>query len=224
MKVKRPSPAMVVAVVALVMSTTGGAIAAVNYARNSDAVDGYSAVKAASSNKKAAGKLVATYPGGSQRGKIPYRFLSGAASKSSLAGLAANVARGKNTAQVIPVADNQVTAAQTLIDLELGNFQVSCYDEAEQVGRENAGTRLTITNHSGGPMNVARRIGGGEAVIVTLENNVVDTFDVGAQNTFDIQLQGATTKTVLLEGTARQGGQGTADSACAVWATAVIME
>ena len=46
MKLKRPSPAMTVAVVALVMSMTGGAIAAVNFAENAGAVDGYSAVKA----------------------------------------------------------------------------------------------------------------------------------------------------------------------------------
>ena len=35
MKLRRPSPAMVVALIALVMSMTGGAIAAVNYAKNS---------------------------------------------------------------------------------------------------------------------------------------------------------------------------------------------
>ena len=62
MKLKRPSPAMVVAVVALVMSMTGGAIAAVNFAQNAGSVDGYSAVKASKAGKaKAAGKLVATY-------------------------------------------------------------------------------------------------------------------------------------------------------------------
>ncbi len=62
MKLKRPSPAMTVAVVALVMSMTGGAIAAVNFAENSGSVDGYSAVKASKAGKaKAAGKLVATY-------------------------------------------------------------------------------------------------------------------------------------------------------------------
>ena len=37
MRVTRPSPSMAVALVALVMSMTGGAIAAVNYARNAGA-------------------------------------------------------------------------------------------------------------------------------------------------------------------------------------------
>src|SRR5215208_4627351 len=66
MKPKRPSPAMIVALVALVMSMTGGAIAAVNFAQNAGSVDGYSAVKAKKAGKaKAAGKLVATYKDGS---------------------------------------------------------------------------------------------------------------------------------------------------------------
>jgi hypothetical protein len=224
MKLKRPSPAMVVSVVALVMSMTGGALAAVNYARNAGAVDGKSAVKASASNGKAAGKLVATTRSGADRGKIPFKFLAGAASAASVSSLADMAARARNTARVIEVSDNQVTVAETLIDLELGNFQVSCYDEAQAAGKENAATRITITNHSGFPMNIARRVGVGDAQITTLPNNVVDTFDVGAQNTFHVQLQGAVNKTVTLDGTARQAGQGTPESACGVWATAIIVQ
>jgi hypothetical protein len=224
MKVKRPSPAMVVALIALVMSTTGGAIAAVNYAKNSNKVDGYDAVAAKSSNNKAAGNLVATYPGGALKGKLPFRALSGAASQGDLDRLSEIVARGRNGVRLIPVADNSVTTAETAIDLELGNFQVSCFDQAEKAGTENAATRVTITNHSGVPMNLSRRVGVAGPVIVTLENGTNDTFDVGQQNTFEVQLQGTGNKTVLVEGTARQVGQGTADSSCAVWATAIIVE
>ena len=83
MKLKRPSPAMMVAVIALVMSMTGGAIAAVNFAQNAGAVDGYSAVKASKAGKaKAAGKLVATYKSGDNRGKLPLRIVAGAASEN----------------------------------------------------------------------------------------------------------------------------------------------
>lgn len=224
MKVKRPSPAMVVALVALVMSTTGGAIAAVNYAQNSSKVDGYDAVKAKSSNRKAAGNLVATYPGGKLKGKLPFRFLSGAASAGSLERLSGTVARGRNGVRLIPVPDNSATTAATAVDLELGNLQVSCFDEADQAGRENAAARITITNHSGVPMNLSRRVGVAAAEIVTLENGTNDTFDVGQQNTFEVQLQGTGNKTVVVDGTARQVGQGTADSSCALWATAVIVE
>ena len=224
MKVKRPSPAMIVAVTALVMSMTGGAIAAVNFAQNSGAVDGHSAVRAKTSNSKAAGKLVATYASGALKGKLPFRFLGGAASQGSVKRLAAMVARGSNGARLIPVPDNTATAADTVIDLELGSLQVSCFDQANQAGTENAATRITITNHSGVGMNVARRVGVGQVEITTLENGTVDTFDVPQQNTFEVQLQGTGNKTVLVEGTARQVGQGTADSSCATWATALLVE
>ena len=224
MKVKRPSPAMVVALIALVMSMTGGAIAAVNYAQNSGKVDGYDAVAAKSSSNKAAGNLVATYPGGALKGKLPFRFLSGAASKGDLDRLSDIVARARNGARLIPVPDNGVTAADTAINLELGNFQVSCFDQADQPARENAATRITITNHSGSPMNLSRRVGVAAPEIVTLENGTADVFDVGQQNTFEVQLHGTGDKTVLVEGTARQIGQGTNESSCAVWATAIFVE
>lgn len=224
MKVKRPSPAMVVALIALVMSMTGGAIAAVNFAQNAGAVDGHSAVRAKTSNDRAAGKLVATYASGALKGKLPFRFLGGAASQGSVKRLTDAVARARNGARAIAVPDNSATTNETVIDLELGDFQVSCFDEAAQAGRENAATRITITNGSGFPINLVRRTGVAAAEILTLENGTSHTFDVGAQNTFEAQLQGTGNRTVLVEGTARQSGQGTADSACGVWATALVVD
>jgi hypothetical protein len=224
MKLKRPSPAMVVALIALVMSMTGGAIAAVNFAQNAGAVDGHSAVRAKASNNRAAGKLVATYASGALKGKLPFRFLGGAASQRSVRRLAGVVARSSNGARLIPVPDNTATAVDTMIDLELGSLQVSCFDQANQAGTENAATRITITNGSGVGMNVARRIGVGQVEITTLENGTVDAFDVGQQNTFEVQLQGTGNRTVLVEGTARQIGEGTADSSCATWATALVVD
>jgi hypothetical protein len=215
---------MTVAVIALVMSMTGGAIAAVNFAQNAGKVDGKDAVKAGAGEKKRAGNLVATYKSGKKRGKLPLRVVAGAASENSVERLSDLVARGRNGAELIAVADNAVTAAQTLINLELGNLQVSCADQQNQAGTENATTRIGITNHSGGAVNIARRLGGGEPVITTLADGIVENFSVGQQNTFSVQLQGAGNKTVLVEGTARQIGQGTADSACAVWATAIFVE
>lgn len=224
MKIRRPSPAMTVAVVALVMSMTGGAIAAVNYAQNAGKVDGYDAVKASKGEKKRAGNLVATYRRGDNRGKLPLGLIAGAASKGAVDRLSEIVARGRNGAELIAVADNVVTASQVLINLELGNLQVSCADQQNQAGTENATTRLGITNHSGAAMNISRRLGGGEPVITTIGSGIVENFAVGQENTFSVQLQGTGNKTVLIEGTARQVGQGTADSACAVWATAIFVE
>ena len=225
MKLKRPSPAMIVALIALVLSMTGGAIAAVNFAKNAGKVDGYDAVRAKSSNSKAAGNLVATYAAGRLKGKLPFRFLSGAASTGSVSAVADAMARGKNAARLIAVVDNSATTAETVIDTELGAFQVSCFDQANQAGQEDAATRITLTNASGAAINLSRRVGVGDAAIVTLENGTADTFAVGAQNTFEIQLlEGGGNKTVLIEGTARQINQNTADSACAVWATALFVD
>jgi hypothetical protein len=224
MKLKRPSPAMVVAVSALVMSMTGGAIAAVNFAQNAGSVDGYSAVKAKKAGKaKAAGKLVATYKSGDNRGKLPLRAIAGAASENSVDNLSDAVARGRNGARLIAVADNQTTAADTMIDLDLGALQVSCADQNNSAGTENATTRVTVTNTSGAAMNLSRSVGNGAPEIVTLETGTASTFSVPQENTFSIQLQG-TDKTVLVEGTARQLGQGTNDSSCAVFATAILVD
>ena len=224
MKLRRPSPAMVVALIALVMSMTGGAIAAVNYAKNSGKVDGYDAVKASSGTNKRAGNLVATYPGGSLKGKLPFRLLSGAASTGSVSALRDAMARGGNNAELIPVPDNTATAATTLLDLELADLQVSCFDQADQPTRENAATRLTIVNKSGAGINVSRRVGVTAPEIKTVDNGATDAFDVGQQNTFTVQLHAGDAKTVLVEGTARQVGQGTNESHCAVWATSVIVD
>jgi hypothetical protein len=226
MKLKRPSPAMTVAVIALVMSMTGGAIAAVNFAQNAGSVDGFSAVKASKAGKKkAAGKLVATYGKGSDnRGHLPLRIVAGAASENDLQDLADETAVGRNGARTIAVADNQTTAADTMIDLGLGALQVSCADSQASAGTENASTRISVTNSSGAPVNLSRTLGNSAPTITTIENGIVHTFAVGQRNTFMIQLQGTENRTVLVEGTAQQSGQGTADSSCIVWATAFLVD
>lgn len=226
MKLKRPSPAMAVAVIALVMSMTGGAIAAVNFAKNAGSVDGFSAVKASKAGKKkAAGKLVATYGKGSDnRGQLPLRIVAGAASENDLQDLADETAVGRNGARTIAVADNQTTAGDTMIDLGLGDLQVSCTDQQPNPGTENASTRISITNRSGSPVNLSRTLGDGPPTITTIENGIVHTFTVGQRNTFMVQLQGTDNRTVLVQGTAQQAGQGTADSSCIVWATAFLVD
>ena len=225
MKLRRPSPAMTVAVIALVMSMTGGAIAAVNFAKNAGAVDGKSAVKASKAGKKgAAGKLVATYKGGDNRGHLPLRLIAGAASENDLQDLADETAVARNGARTIDVADNQTTAGATMIDLGLGDLQVSCTDQQADPGTENASTRISITNRSGLPMNLSRTLGNGAPTITTVDSGIVHTFAVGQRNTFMVQLQGTENRTVLVEGTAQQAGQGTADSSCIVWATAFLVD
>lgn len=225
MKLKRPSPAMTVAVIALVMSMTGGAIAAVNFAKNAGAVDGYSAVKASKAGKEASeGRLVATYGHGKNSGHLPLRLVAGAASEDSVDALADAAAGGRNGVRQISVSDNATTAAETMIDVGLGSVQVSCTDQQDNAGTENAATRVSITNGSGSPINLSRQLGNAAPTIRTLDSGIVDTFTVGQQNTFTVQLQGSGNRTVVVDGTALQVGQGTADSSCVVWATAFLVD
>jgi hypothetical protein len=71
-----PSPAMVVALVALFVALTGSAAAVtVSYALNSDKVDGKHAVGAGATRTKAAGKLVATKRTGAQKGQFAKKFI-----------------------------------------------------------------------------------------------------------------------------------------------------
>src|SRR3954465_14088841 len=97
---RRPSPSLVVSIIALVFATAGTSIAAINFAKNAGAVDGKSAVGAASSSKRAAGKLVATANKGPLKGRIPARFLE-------IPGVTGFVTGSKQTfAQGIEVIDN----------------------------------------------------------------------------------------------------------------------
>ncbi len=75
MKLKLPSPAMVVALIALAVAMSGTAVAAVTFAKNAGAVDGKSAVADGAALKTAAGRLVATQRTGSGKGKIAQRYL-----------------------------------------------------------------------------------------------------------------------------------------------------
>jgi hypothetical protein len=71
-----PSPAMVVALVALFVALTGSAAAVtVSYALNSDKVDGKHAVGAGATLNRAAGKLVATRSTGANKGKFASKFI-----------------------------------------------------------------------------------------------------------------------------------------------------
>src|SRR5215216_7050409 len=70
---------MVVASIALFVSLGGTSVAAVSFARNAGKVDGYDAVRASSSTKKAAGKLVAANKSGPDKGRIPGKHLAGVA-------------------------------------------------------------------------------------------------------------------------------------------------
>src|SRR3954451_14350546 len=115
---RRPSPSLVVSIIALVFAAAGTSIAAVNFAKNAGAVDGKSAVGAASSTARGAGKLVTTYGGGALKGKIPSRFLD-------LSGVIHGFKQ--SFSQGIEVLDNTTTAPVALSAVPgLGSFTLSC--------------------------------------------------------------------------------------------------
>jgi hypothetical protein len=209
MRITRPSPGTVIGTIALVMATTGTAVAAVDFARNAGAVDGLSAVGAGSSNNHAAGRLVATARGGSNKGQIPNKFV-------------ADVAEVQPFAAAFEVQDNQQGATVDLSTTGFGKFSASCQDQANTAGTEDPRTVLSFTNTSGGPMNIARRVGTGDGNIVLLQNGTVDSFTINSSNTYDIHLQQAGIQ-VIIDGAVRQDRQNPATGACAVWGTVQVV-
>jgi hypothetical protein len=116
MKLGRPSPGMVVALIALVLSTSGSAIAAVSYASRAGSVDGYSAVGAGSSLRHAAGNLVATARGGGTAGQIPAKFLAGVVQGT-----------GQPFVQSVQVSDNANLAPVPLVSVPgVGTLSAGC--------------------------------------------------------------------------------------------------
>src|SRR4051812_32467350 len=141
---RRPSPSLVVSIIALVFAAAGTSIAAVNFAKNAGAVDGKSAVGAASSTKRAAGKLVATYAGGPLKGKIPARFLNIPPVSGFIPGSKVTFAQG------IAVNDNQSDAPVALATLNgLGILTATCSDQNSNAGKEDPRVQITFANGSG---------------------------------------------------------------------------
>jgi hypothetical protein len=209
MRISRPSAGTVIATIALVMATTGTAVAAVDFARNAGAVDGLSAVSAGSSTNRAAGRLVATARGGSNKGQIPNTFL-------------ADVPESHPFAAAFDVQDNQTGATVGMSTNPFGAFAASCQDQAAAAGTEDPRTVLTFTNTSGAPMNIARRVGVGEASVALLQTGTVDSFTINGSNTYEIHLQQGAIQ-VVIDGAVRQDRQNAATGACAVWGVTQIL-
>jgi hypothetical protein len=209
MRISRPAPGTVIATIALVMATTGSAVAAVDFARNAGAVDRLSAVGAGSSNDRAAGRLVATARGGSNKGQIPNKFL-------------ADVTEARPFAAGFEVNDNQTGATVDLNTTGFGKFSASCQDQAAAAGTEDPRTVLSFTNTSGGAMNIARRVGTGDGTIAVLLNGTVDSFTINASNTYEVHLQQEGVQ-VIIDGAVRQDRPNPQTGGCAVWGTTQVV-
>ena len=210
MKFRRPSPSMVVALIALVLSTSGSAVAAVSYASRAGSVDGHSAVGASSSLQHAAGNLVATAKGGSMSGQIPAKFLAG-------------VVRGSAQpfVQTVSVSDNANLAPVALVSVPgVGTLSAGCDDQAKNPGREDPLTVLAFTNQSGGFVSFERTLGQAPPVVTAIDNNAVATASIPGSTTFSYNLQSGLSN-LQINGVVRQDGAGTADGRCVVYGSAV---
>lgn len=210
MRIRKPSPAMAVAGVALFVALGGTSVAAIDYARKAGAVDGRSAVHAGVSLKKAAGKLVATRSKGEDRGKIPGKFLAG-------------VARATSFDFYVPVADNGTGVPATLGTVAgVGSLSASCIDQRDAVGVEDPQTTFTFANTSGTNVSLATRVGGNNAQVVVSTPGSVETFTVNGNNAFEVMAQRGS-QNVSFEGAVRQDGRNTADASCAVFGTVTVV-
>ena len=209
---RRPSPAMVVAVVALVFATTGSAVAAVSFAINAGAVDGKSAVAAGASNNYAAGKLVATRRVGILKGTIPARYLDPSAGQSLSFGTSTDV------------IDNATQAPFTIASIPgFGTLQATCNDQkAAQAGVEDPTTTVTFTNQSGAAVNFARTLGTGSTSVVGLVPNQTASFVVNGSNTYIINVLKQSTS-LLVNGVVRQDGANTANAFCVNYGQATVV-
>jgi hypothetical protein len=204
MKISRPSPSMVVAGLALFVSLGGTSIAAVSYVSNAGAVDGKSAVFAGASLSQAAGKLVATNRSGTDKGRLPGKFI-------------ADVGKTQTFSNGFEVADNAPGAPQTVSSMSgLGTLTATCNDQNAAAGKEDPISTIAFLNQSGQPANVARRVGNGDGALDVQANQTASSIAIGGSNTFMFHIEQAG-KNSIITGGVRQDGRGTAAAVCVVF-------
>lgn len=216
MRAKLPSPAMVVALIALAVAMSGTAVAAVNFARNAGAVDGKSAVAHGASARAAAGKLVATQKTGAARGTIARRYLD-----------IGEVARGTSATfgKAIQLIDNQSLAPVSIGNVAgLGTLTATCADESATVGRLDPATTITFANTSGDAVNFARNIAydSGATSIVPLPNTATHAFRISGSQPFTMHIERKGTNYVV-NGVVRQDGRNAPTAQCVVYGVALTV-
>lgn len=214
MKLKPPSPSMVVALVALVMALSGTAVAAVNFAANAGAVDGKSAVADGALLSQAAGRLVATQRSGAGKGRIRAKYLD---LSGAVRGQSATFGRA------FDVADNQTLAPVTIGSVPgLGTVTATCNDQKAAAGVEDPSTVIAFANSSGDAVNHSKRVGNGAGTVEALANGVQTTLTINGSNTFELHLERKGFNYVV-QGVVRQDQSSTAAAQCLVYGYALII-
>lgn len=214
MKLKLPSPAMVVALVALTVAMTGTAFAAVNYATNAGAVDGKSAVAHGASAKAAAGRLVATQRKGAGKGTIAQRYLA-----------VGGLARGTTSTfgRAIQLIDNQTLAPAPIGNVAgLGTLTATCADESATAGRLDPATTITFANTSGDAVNFARTVAYTSTSILPMPNGTTQAFKISGSQPFTMHIERGGTNYVV-NGVVRQDGRNAATAQCVVYGVALTI-
>ena len=206
MRFRKPSPSMVVATAALVMASTGSAVAAINYAQRAGAVDGFSAVGPRSSTKTSAGKLVATRrKGETNAGQIPNKFLG-------------DVTQATTFSRGVDVADNAPGAPFTLHTSAFGPLSATCNDQSNTPGVEDPTTTISFANTASFTVNLARQTGNQAAFVAPVTAGTANSFTINGSNTFHIQLE-AGGYDFVYDGHVRQDGRGTPTGGCVIVGT-----
>jgi hypothetical protein len=205
MRFRKPSPSMVVALAALVMASTGTAVAAVNFAKNAGAVDHKSAVPASSGKARAAGKLVATRAKGADAGKFLNRFL-------------AHVPYTGTFSKGADIVDNAQGTGLTLAKTRLGTLTASCGDQRAATNVEDPKVTFSFANGTGDSVNFARDIGTASTQVVSVVKGGQGAFTINGSNTFRVQVEARGVDSIF-EGQVRQDGAGTANARCVVVGT-----
>src|SRR5690242_17707700 len=140
MKISRPQPATIISIVALVMASTGSAVAAVSFARNAGHVNGIKATRSGATLSHAAGKLIATQSKGAAKGTIAQKYLD-----------TTGLAHGTTSTfgQAFQVVDNATSVPTQVGGIPgLGPITATCIDQNAQVGNEDPQTTITFANTS----------------------------------------------------------------------------
>ncbi len=206
MKIKAPSPAMGVALAALVMASTGTAVAAATYATNAGKVDGRDAVSSKTSTDKAAGKLVATAGAGPLKGKIPGKFLG-----------EVQLGDADTFARYAEVQDNATDVPTTLTDIPgTGTLSASCGDQNGKAGAEDPISQIVYSNTSPVGVNIAKSTSNGVPEISSVPPNTTSTINIGGTSTFRLHLERGGVNSIV-EGVVRQDGRNTAAAQCLIF-------
>jgi hypothetical protein len=207
---RRPSPSLILSIIAIVLALGGTSVAAITFVRNAGAVDGISAVSWRSSTKHAANKLVSA----STNGKIPQRFVDTSGLLNAY----------KSTFhQALQVNDNQAGAPVTIGGFPgVGTLSAQCDDQNAKTGVEDPQMKITFANTSPGALDLSRFVGNGNSTVISLAQGAQDAFTINNANSFS-ELVNVNGTELQLVGAVRQDGAGTATGICSMWGYTLVV-